>query len=208
MLSAVSPAVAHLQLHDLRASGTVVGRLSAWATAGAPIGTFGAGFVLVPLMPVSSAVLMIGGVLVLARFALEHHLAGALVGRRGRDRDRGDRDLAGCPPRCHSPCTVETAYNCIVIEADAAQPGGYDLILDGGHSSYVGAQGPDRASSTPMRAGSPTGSTRMRPSQGATRCRLRSAWRPRSRVARRDAPGSRSEVLELDAELVDSTTTG
>ena len=52
VLSAVSPAVAHLQLHDLRASGTIVGRLSAWATAGALLGTFGTGFVLVPLVPV------------------------------------------------------------------------------------------------------------------------------------------------------------
>jgi MFS family permease len=66
VLSAVSPAVAHLQLRDLRASGTVVGRLSAWATAGALVGTFGTGFVLVPLMPVSSAVLAIGAVLVVA----------------------------------------------------------------------------------------------------------------------------------------------
>src|SRR3954451_4500716 len=49
VLSAVSPAVAHLQLHDLRASGTIVGRLSAFATAGALVGTFGTGFVLVPL---------------------------------------------------------------------------------------------------------------------------------------------------------------
>src|SRR4029077_9328925 len=49
VLSAVSPAVAHLQLHDLPRSGTVVGRLSAWATAGALIGTFGTGFVIVPL---------------------------------------------------------------------------------------------------------------------------------------------------------------
>src|SRR5262245_53758171 len=60
VLSAVSPAVAHLQLHDLRVSGTVVGRLSAWATAGALIGTFGTGFVLVPLIPVSTAILLTG----------------------------------------------------------------------------------------------------------------------------------------------------
>lgn len=70
VLSAVSPAVAHLQLHDLGASGTVVGRLSAWATAGALLGTFGTGFVLVPLMPVSSAVLLTGAVLILAGLLL------------------------------------------------------------------------------------------------------------------------------------------
>ena len=69
-LSAVSPAIAHLQRHDLRASGTIVGGLSAWATAGALVGTFGTGFVLVPIMPVSSAVLTIGAVLVLTGIAL------------------------------------------------------------------------------------------------------------------------------------------
>lgn len=73
VLSAVSPTMARLQLRDLRASGTVVGRLSAWATAGALVGTFGTGFVLVPLMPVSSAVLAIGILLVLVGLALGVH---------------------------------------------------------------------------------------------------------------------------------------
>ena len=77
MLSAISPAVAHLQLHDLRASGTIVGRLSAWATAGALIGTFGTGFVLVPLMPVGSAVLVIGAVLILVGIAARGDRAAA-----------------------------------------------------------------------------------------------------------------------------------
>ena len=70
VLSAVSPAVAHLQLHDLRVSGTIVGRLSAWATAGALVGTFGTGFVLVPVMPVGTAVLLIGAVLMLVGVVL------------------------------------------------------------------------------------------------------------------------------------------
>src|SRR5256714_8053702 len=66
VLSAVSPTVARWQLRDLRASGTIVGGLSGWATAGALVGTFGTGFVLVPLLPVSSSVLAIAIVLVLA----------------------------------------------------------------------------------------------------------------------------------------------
>ena len=48
VLSAVTPTLARLQLRDLGSSGTVVGRLSAWATAGALAGTFVTGFVLVP----------------------------------------------------------------------------------------------------------------------------------------------------------------
>ncbi|MGH2912595.1 MAG: fused MFS/spermidine synthase, partial [Solirubrobacteraceae bacterium] len=66
VLSGVTPTVARLQLRDLRASGTTVGGLSAWATAGALVGTFGTGFVLVPLFPVSTSVLAIGILLVFA----------------------------------------------------------------------------------------------------------------------------------------------
>src|SRR5204863_759013 len=66
VLSAVSPAVAHWQLRDLRTSGTIVGGLSAWATAGALVGTFGTGFLLVPLLPVSTSVLAVAILLVLA----------------------------------------------------------------------------------------------------------------------------------------------
>jgi len=55
VLSPVTPVIVRLQLRDLAVSGTVVGRLSAWATAGALAGVFGTGFVFVPLLPVSSA---------------------------------------------------------------------------------------------------------------------------------------------------------
>lgn len=47
VLSAVPPAVVKLQLRDLAATGSIVGRLSAWSTAGALFGTFFTGFVLV-----------------------------------------------------------------------------------------------------------------------------------------------------------------
>jgi MFS family permease len=70
VLSAVSPTVARLQLNDLHASGTIVGRLSAFATAGALVGTFGTGFVVVPLVPVSTAVLGIGIALIAAGLVL------------------------------------------------------------------------------------------------------------------------------------------
>ena len=49
--------VAKLQLRDLHETGSVVGRLSAWATAGALAGTFATGFVIVPLLAVDVAML-------------------------------------------------------------------------------------------------------------------------------------------------------
>jgi MFS family permease len=63
VLSAVTPATAKLRLHSLDATGSVVGRLSAWATAGALTGTFVTGYVLVPLLPTAVTVLALGGAL-------------------------------------------------------------------------------------------------------------------------------------------------
>jgi MFS family permease len=202
VLSAVSPAVAHLQLHDLRASGTVVGRLSAWATAGALIGTFGTGFVLVPLMPGSSAVLMIGAVLVLAGFALgvtsQELSSGVAAGIA-----IAAVALGGLSASRHSPCTVETAYNCIVIEADAARPGGYELILDGGHNSYVDLKDPTHLEYAYVRwiADGIDGMNRPKAPLDAVFVGGGGFTLPEWLAATR--PGSRSEVLELDAELVD-----
>ena len=99
VLSAVSPVVAKLRLHDLEHTGRVVGSLSAWATAGALVGTFGTGFVLVPLMPTSAAVFAIGGLLlavallVAVRFGVgSREIAADCVLRRGHARRDGVRD--------------------------------------------------------------------------------------------------------------------
>src|SRR4029077_20736069 len=105
------------------------------------IGTFGTGFVIVPLLPVSTAVLLIGAVLVVSGFALgitsQQLSSGAVAGFA-----IAAVALGGMSASLQSPCTVETTYNCVVIEADAAHRGGYELILDGGHNSYVDLSDP------------------------------------------------------------------
>ena len=136
VLSAVSPVVAKLQLHDLEHTGRVVGSLSAWATAGALAGTFGTGFVLVPLMPTSVAVFSIGGLLLAAALALALRVgltspAVAIVCLVGA------ATLAGAALAIGSPCDVETDYHCAVIAADPAQPGERTLILDDLRHSHV-----------------------------------------------------------------------
>ncbi len=141
VLSAVSPAVAHLQLHDLHASGTIVGRLSAWATAGALVGTFGTGFVVIPLMPVSTAVLLIGAVLLLVGLGVGISgpivslgaVAGVVVVALG---------LGALTASSHSPCLRESDYHCLSIEADPARASGYELLLDDAHNSYVDVNDP------------------------------------------------------------------
>ncbi len=143
VLSAVSPAVAHLQLHDLRASGTVVGGLSGWATAGALLGTFGTGFVLVPLMPVGTAVLVTSAVLI---------LVGVVLGASSRLLSMAGIAgvalsvlvLGAWSAGLDSPCEAETKYHCVSIEADPANPDGYTLVLDDQRHSYVDLSDPRR----------------------------------------------------------------
>lgn len=141
VLSAVTPTVARLRLHDLNASGTIVGGISAWATAGALVGTFGTGFVLVPLVPVSAAVLGIGVALALVGALLGVRLkrlrppvaAGAVVGALA---------LGALTAAVDTPCDRETDYHCARVEADPALTGGRSLLLDDVHHSYVDLDDP------------------------------------------------------------------
>jgi len=136
VLSAVSPVVAKLRLHDLEHTGRVVGTLSAWATAGALVGTFGTGFVLVPLMPTSTAVFAIGGLLlavalfVAVRFGVGSRAIAAVC-------VSGAITLAGMAYAIGSPCDTESDYHCAAVAADPARSGGRTLILDDLRHSYI-----------------------------------------------------------------------
>jgi hypothetical protein len=204
VLSAVSPAVAHLQLHDLRASGTIVGRLSAWATAGALIGTFGTGFVVIPLMPVGTAVLMIGIVLVLVGIALGAQARllspAAVIGVALLAVGFGA--LSGTSA---SPCLRETNYHCIELEADRS-PGkdrDYQLVLDGVHNSYVDLDDPTRLRYEYTRwiGDSVVAFFPRRPPLNAVFVGGGGFTLPRWLLATH--PGSQAQVLEVDGDMVD-----
>ncbi len=202
VLSAVSPAVAHLQLHDLTVSGTVVGRLSAWATAGALVGTFGTGFVLVPVMPVNTAVLLIGIVLVLVGVGLGLRakavpaaiLGGVILAAGG---------LGALAQASESPCVRESEYHCLDIEKDPTQTTGYNLILDGTYNSYVDLRDPTylkyhyvRWIAQPINALFPGRQPLDAVFVGGGGFTL-----PRWLIATR--PGSHAKVLEVDQDIVD-----
>lgn len=138
VLSAVSPAVAHLQLHDLRVSGTIVGRLSAWATAGALIGTFGAGFVIVPLIPVASAILIIGVALIGVGIALGASTK-ALTSTAVFVILIFGGAFGGLTATASSPCITESSYHCVALQEGN---GGYHLLLDNTFNSFVDPNDP------------------------------------------------------------------
>lgn len=203
VLSAVSPAVAHLQLHDLRASGTVVGGLSAWATAGALVGTFGTGFVIVPLLSVGTAVLIIGLVLIVVGIVLGSSMR-ALAPAALAGMAFGAILLGALSASANSPCDRETEYHCASIEAERTEGGdGYNLVLDGQKNSYVIPGDPKylyypyiQWSATAIDASFPGTEPLDAVFVGGGAFTL-----PRWLEATR--PGSHSTVLEVDGQMVD-----
>ncbi len=115
LLSAVPPMVTKLRLTDLAETGTVVGRLSGLGTVGAIVGTVLTGYVFIAAIPVSSVLVGLGILLVVAAAAVEWRVRGAraavlplllLV--------PGALGAAFGPGRCDA----ETVYHCAEVLAD------------------------------------------------------------------------------------------
>ena len=141
VLSAVGPTVVKLQLRDLAVTGRVVGRLSALGTAGAIVGTFLAGFVLVDVAPTTTSILIVGGSLMVAGTALWVWLSttrGRVVATVALLVIAG----TGAATRAGDPCDAETAYHCVRVVEDDQRAGGRLLVLDTLRHSYVDLDDP------------------------------------------------------------------
>jgi len=202
VLSAVTPVVVKLELGDLAASGTVVGRLSGWATAGALAGTFATGFVLVPLLPVRATVIGIGALLVFAGLAVGL-LFRALPGGTALAVAGAAALLAAVAAVSGSRCATESVYFCANVVTDPGRPAGRTLVLDDLRHSYVDLDDPrhlefayTRWMGDAIDALRPPGDPLDAVFVGGGGFTL-----PRYLAATR--PGSRSRVLEVDRQLVD-----
>jgi MFS family permease len=202
VLSAVTPTVARLQLRDLRASGTVVGRLSAWATAGALVGTFGTGFVLVPLLPVSSSVLAIGAMLILAGIGL-----GAYIRLLNRRMLMGTAIVAIAlglfTLAQHSPCEVETTYHCVRVELDSERPTAELLVLDREYNSEEEQTNPRYLGFLYVNWISDAIKAIRRPGMPLDAVFVGGGGFTLPRWLEATRPGSHSNVLEVDGKLVE-----
>lgn len=141
VLSAVTPTVARLRLHDLGSTGSIVGGISAWATAGALVGTFGTGFVLVPLVSSSASVLGIGVALALMGAVLAVRIAG-LGAETATAVVVGALALGALTATVDTPCDRETDYHCVNVEVDPVVASGRTLLLDDVLHSYVDLDDP------------------------------------------------------------------
>lgn len=128
IISATAPMLVRGTLTDLATSGSIVGWLSAIGTVGAITGTFLTGFVLLGLFPTRVLIVAIGSALAVIGIVLTLYL------RRGRGAPvavvavlLAGGSALGQP----SPCDTESAYYCIAIEDDVADPNVRVLVLDG-----------------------------------------------------------------------------
>jgi MFS family permease len=201
VLSAVTPAVAKLQLRDLSATGEVVGRLSAWATTGGLVGTFATGFVIVPLVATDVALFVLGAVLLVVAVALGRGGApwsGSLIALVS-----GAVLLGGVAVAVGAPCDAETRYHCARVDEDPRRPSGRTLVLEDLEHSYVDLDDPRRLEFDYTRwigdaidAMAPRGAPLDGVFLGGAGFTL-----PRYLLATRR--GSRARVLEVDGELVE-----
>jgi SAM-dependent methyltransferase len=130
LLSAIAPMIVRGTLTNLATSGSIVGRLSAIGTVGAITGTFLTGFVLLGLFPTRLLIVAVGtglavvGVVLTLWLRQRGPVSAALLTIAAL---LGGGSALGPP----SPCDAESAYYCIAIETDTADPDVRVLVLDG-----------------------------------------------------------------------------
>lgn len=137
LLSAVPPVIVKIQLASLDETGRVVGSYSAIGTAGAILGTFATGFVLIAAFPTRPIVTVLGIALAVSGLALWS--------------TRGSWALLSVAAAgllslglfvFDGPCQFETTYHCAIVEVDEDRPSGRTLLLDRIRNSYVDLEDP------------------------------------------------------------------
>lgn len=134
VLSASTPIVAKLRLHDLAETGSVFGGLSAAGTFGGLAGTFLTGFVLVTLLGTRTIMFVVGLLLVAGGTLIEWVL------RRRPPTATAALVLAAGGLSVYgfaAPCDVETRYACAEIRTDGGEGQGVSLYLDSVHHARV-----------------------------------------------------------------------
>lgn len=199
LLSAVTPMVTKLLLHDLDETGTIVGRLSGIGTVGAIVGTVLTGFVLISHVRVSAILVGLGVLLAVGAALFELRRRGPALGLLAVGGALLAGGTAGLVP---SGCEVETTYHCASVEPAGETTGGRLLVLDGLRHSFVDLDDPTHLEFSYTR-GYAAVVDAMFPGDGPLRAHHLGAGgvtMPRWLAATR--PGSTSVVSEIDGGVV------
>lgn len=200
VLSGVTPTVIKLRLASLEETGTVVGRLSAISTAGAIVGTFLTGFVLIAAWPTRPVVRAMALALVVLGIAVSLWLRRARPGAGSV----AAAVLAGLFSFAAShPCAHESAYYCAYVEQDPERASGRALWLDTLRHSYVDLEDPSHLEFTYMQWFSDVLTALAPDGEPLEVLHVGGAGFTMPRYLREEHPGSTSTVLELDEQLVE-----
>ena len=201
VLSAVTPAVIKVQLASLDETGRVVGRLSALSTAGAIVGTFLTGFVLVAAFPtrlvvrVTAVLLIVLGVATATWLQRNRPVTGAAAALTL---------LAGAFSFAGShPCEYESAYYCAYVEEDPERDSGRALWLDTLRHSYVDLDDPTHLEFVYMQWFGDALTAIADEGEAVRALHIGGAGFTMPRYLRHEHPGSHSTVLEVDPLLVE-----
>lgn len=201
VLSAVTPAVIKLQLSSLEETGTVVGRLSGISTAGAIVGTFLTGFVLVGLAPSRMIVRGVAVFLILLGVVTIWRLRASIVGATA---------LAivavttgGVSFVARTICDLESRYYCAFVTVDPDDPDGRALWLDTLRHSYVDLSDPAHLEFAYTQLFGDVADTFRPEGEPIAALHIGGGGFTMPRYLRETRPGSEHLVLEVDPMLVE-----
>ncbi|MDX1619568.1 MAG: fused MFS/spermidine synthase [Nitriliruptorales bacterium] len=201
VLSGITPTVIKIQLASLEETGRVVGRLSAISTAGAIVGTFITGFVLVAAFPTRATIRLVGVALAIGGVALWFRM------RRARELSAaamiGVLLAGGMSFAAADPCEYESAYFCARVVEDPQRPSGRTLWLDTVRHSYVDLDDPAYLGFTYSQTISDVLATVAPEGEPIDVVHVGGGGFTIPRYLRETRPGSEHLVLELDPLLVD-----
>jgi SAM-dependent methyltransferase len=200
-LSAVTPMVVKLQLHDLSTTGGTVGRLSGISTTGALVGTFVTGYVLVATTPTRTIIDVIGGVLVVLGVGLTIWLS-----RKDTAASLVILVVAGgvftLGAVSSEPCQVESAYYCMRVEHDVFNASGRILWLDDLRHSYVDLSDPTHLEFDYTRSFANAIDAAFPGDQPIDALHVGGGGFTLPRYLAATRPGTQSTVLEIDPEVL------
>lgn len=204
VLSMVNPIVVKMQLQDLDVTGRVVGRLSAFATAGALVGTYGTGFVLVARLPTRTITAGVGAVLIVLGLAVWWQLA-----RRFRAAATVATVIAliaagAATASVDGPCKVESGYFCIRVLSQGPGDSLRTLVLDDLIHSSVNLRDPTDLDINYIRVFAAGIDVTSPARQPVSTLHVGGGAFSMPRYLAATRAGSRNTVMELDQAVVDT----
>jgi spermidine synthase len=208
VLSTVSPLLTKAKLTDLGRTGRTVGGLSALSTAGALVGSFLTGFVLVPhfrsrvIVGIVGAALIVMGIVVAMLVRSAAPSSAALVLAAVGVAAAVGAGSVEAASSWEDPCQMESSYFCASVVPEPNDASRRLLILDDGWHSKVDVDDPEYLEFEYIRAFRIAIDAWRSPPQKIRALHIGGGGFTMPRYLKATRPGTDSVVFEVDPKLV------